>query len=81
MTHIIMKDGKERTVARQKLVANHEISYECPYCKSSMYCSEQSIFTRCDYGYAIWVCEKCNKEFRLCFQEIIEKVKKLEEEK
>ena len=66
-----MKDDKKRKVCHKKLVVNHKISYECPNCKGNMVCSMQSVFTRCDSGYEIWVCKKCFKEFRLCFQEII----------
>ena len=72
MTTMIMKDGKKRTVSKKKLNVSHKLSYECPYCNKPMVCSIQSVFTRCDYGYEIWICEGCKKEFRLCFQEIIE---------
>lgn len=78
MTNIIMKDGKKRKVSHKKLQVNHILSYKCPSCNDIMGLSVQSVFTRVDYGYEIWICEKCKKEFRLCFQEIVEDKNELE---
>lgn len=69
---IIMSEGKHK-IEKKTLKVSHRISYDCPYCKTPMVYSMASTFSKVDYGYEIWICEKCNKRFQLAFKEIKDK--------
>lgn len=71
MTDIIMKNDKPLKLNRRTYKVDHVLVYECPSCKDNLSRSPQSIFTRVDKGFDIWVCEKCEKLYRLAFQELI----------
>jgi len=72
MNNLIIKSENKLKVIHKKNAVNHLISYKCPNCFEQMVSSSQSVFTRVDSGYEIWVCEKCNKLWRLTFQELVE---------
>jgi transcription elongation factor Elf1 len=76
MTNIIIKNNKKLKVNHRKNVAKFVLSYTCPSCGEILGLSSQSIFTRVDYGYEIWICDKCGKLWRLAFQELIEEAEK-----
>ena len=68
---VLMKDNKKLKVSHKKNKVDHILGYKCPSCGEMMGKSAQSVFTRVDYGYEIWVCEKCGKLWRLTFQELV----------
>ena len=68
---ILMKNNNKLKVSPKKNKVDHLLSYKCPSCGERMGKSVQSAFTRVDYGYEIWVCEKCRKLWRLTFQELV----------
>lgn len=64
-----MQNNDKLKVNHKKNKVDSIVSYKCPSCGRMMI--ESVIFTRVDYGYDIWVCEKCEKLWRLTFQELI----------
>lgn len=68
---IFIKDGIKLKVSHKKNTPKFMLLYKCPNCINEMVFSPQSVFTRVNEGYEIWDCEKCNKKWRLTFQELI----------